>query len=692
MKLRTVICAAAACALVATVGTAAWAVPAQPMQGLTLSGAAHIQNIGDTTYAAASQGETLTLGTTGQSLRVESITLNLEGYDASAISYSAHVQNVGWIDAVGNGEACGTSGQALRMEAVTISLGEELSANYSIYYRAHVQNIGWMAWACDGAPVGSQGKALRIEALQVVILPAGSAAPTSDDQASDKAFTRDTGDGLLNYTAHVQNDGWQGYVSDGETAGTEGRSLRVEALKANTLVEGLGVEYRTYVQNLEWTDWAADGALAGTEGQSLRVEAIEARLTGEQAENYHIYYRAHVQNIGWLDWACDGDAAGSADGARRMEAFQMVIVADGEDAPGGTDMPFVSPDLVTLACQTYSVNSTEWASVATGETAGTTGESRALLGIALSVEDAPAQGSISYTAHLSNIGWTDAATDGAQLGTLSDANPVECLTISLAGRLSEVYDIYYRTHINNYGWSGWACNGAKCGSTGLGRTLEAYEVKLVPKGGPAPGSTLHTYSDERGFLAADRLRALLGIVEDYRASFDHGSKPASCQKYIVLHDTEGTGSAASVINYWDGNGSGVAAHFIVNMDGTVWQCVGMDRIAHHAGYGNAGHNAYFGVTDESRDDKRGTVSIGSYCPDYGMNSYSIGIEMVHASGSSYYPEAQLNALDTLIAYIDAYYGFESTIIDHKDWRNGNSDTSAGFAGYLANYKDHRTHY
>ena len=64
--------------------------------------------------------------------------------------------------------------------------------------------------------------------------------------------------------------------------------------------------------------------------------------------------------------------------------------------------------------------------------------------------------------------------------------------------------------------------------------------------------------------------------------------------------------------------------------------------------------------------------------------------MVHVGGQGY-PEEQLEALDGLIAYIDAYYGFESTIIDHKAWRSGNSDTSPEFAGFLANYQDHRTH-
>lgn len=190
---------------------------------------------------------------------------------------------------------------------------------------------------------------------------------------------------------------------------------------------------------------------------------------------------------------------------------------------------------------------------------------------------------------------------------------------------------------------------------------------------------------------ADDLRSQLSITEDYRASFVHGDKGAEFQKYIVLHDTEGEGEASGVVDYWDGNGAGVAAHFIINKDGSIVQCVPLDKITHHAGYGDTGHNAQYGVEDESRDDFVGTVPIGDWAADYGMNSYSVGIEMVHVGGSGDYPEEQLAALDNLIAYIDAYYGFESEIIDHKAWRTGNSDTSPEFAGYLANYQDHRTH-
>ena len=215
---------------------------------------------------------------------------------------------------------------------------------------------------------------------------------------------------------------------------------------------------------------------------------------------------------------------------------------------------------------------------------------------------------------------------------------------------------------------------------------------------------------------AKKLFKKLKIKEDYRKSFKHGDKGPEYQKYIVLHDTEGEGDAQGVIEYWDGNERGVAAHFIVNKDGTIMQCVPLDKIAHHAGYGDTGHNKEYGVEDqiahhagygdtghnkeygvedESRDDKVGTTEIGDWASDYGMNSYSVGIEMIHVGGSGDYPEKQLEALDGLIAYIDAYYasyGVEpSKIIDHKAWRTGNSDTSEEFADYLKNYQDHRTH-
>lgn len=183
----------------------------------------------------------------------------------------------------------------------------------------------------------------------------------------------------------------------------------------------------------------------------------------------------------------------------------------------------------------------------------------------------------------------------------------------------------------------------------------------------------------------------IGIVESFRPSLSHGSKGAEFQKYIVLHDTEGDSDPMSVVNWWESNGNLIAAQFVIGKDGTIVQCVSMDEIAHHAGFGDTGHNDMYGIVEDGRDDMAGTSSIGSWASDYGMNAWSIGIELVHTGTDAPYPEEQLEALDRLIAHIDAYYGFESQIIDHKAWRSGNSDTSPAFREHLAQYQTMRRH-
>jgi N-acetyl-anhydromuramyl-L-alanine amidase AmpD len=198
---------------------------------------------------------------------------------------------------------------------------------------------------------------------------------------------------------------------------------------------------------------------------------------------------------------------------------------------------------------------------------------------------------------------------------------------------------------------------------------------------------------------AAELRRELNIGNAEYASFIHGEKGAKYQKYIVIHDTEEELDPTGTVGLWLGkNSQKVATHFVVGRDGTVVQCVSLDKISHHVGWGNSGHNKKFGITEDGRDDgPTGSPANKSYS-DYAMGAWSVGIELCHVgtARSGYtrekdYPEAQLQALDKLIAYIDAYFGFESTIITHKEWRTSNSDTSREFEPYLKNYKKQRSH-
>ena len=100
----------------------------------------------------------------------------------------------------------------------------------------------------------------------------------------------------LTYTTHVQNIGWQNWVTTGGSSGntsamsgTSGRSLRLESIKIK--VNGnsnLGIKYKTHIQNIGWQDWKYDGDMSGTTGMSYRLEEIRIERTGSDKDKYDV--------------------------------------------------------------------------------------------------------------------------------------------------------------------------------------------------------------------------------------------------------------------------------------------------------------------------------------------------------------------------------------------------------------------
>ena len=72
----------------------------------------------------------------------------------------------------------------------------------------------------------------------------------------------------IKYCSHVEKKGWESDFSkaDGQTSGTTGQSLRLEAIKIklDNLPSGVSVKYRTHVESIGWQGWVSDGQLAGT--------------------------------------------------------------------------------------------------------------------------------------------------------------------------------------------------------------------------------------------------------------------------------------------------------------------------------------------------------------------------------------------------------------------------------------------
>ncbi len=147
-------------------------------------------------------------------LDTNQVTINLDR--SMKVLYSAHVQNIGWTNWVKNDEISGTVGEELRLEAIQIKL-LNTPDNVGIEYNVHVQNIGWQGWKRDGEIAGTTGQDLRIEAIEIRLV--------------DKNTNKEVDNMTVSYQSHIQGIGWQREKVDGETSGTTGQELRIEALK-----------------------------------------------------------------------------------------------------------------------------------------------------------------------------------------------------------------------------------------------------------------------------------------------------------------------------------------------------------------------------------------------------------------------------------------------------------------------------
>ena len=284
-------------------------------------------------------------GTQGESKRLEGIEIKVSGNPNLGVRYKSHVQTNGWeTEWKENGELSGTEGQSKRIEAIRIELTGSDAYKYDVWYCVHAQHFGWLNWACNGASAGTTGFAYRLEGIKILILPKESNVPANEGTLTSAFYSRQDGPELnmvvvegVAYNTHVQSDGWQEYVMNGEVSGTCGQSKRMEGVHIELINQPYSgdIEYRTHVQGYGWQEkWRKNGDLSGTIEQSKRMEAIQVRLTGEMAEHYDVYYRVHVRSIGWLGWGSNGESAGTAGFYKRLEAIQIILVDKGSGSPG----------------------------------------------------------------------------------------------------------------------------------------------------------------------------------------------------------------------------------------------------------------------------------------------------------------------------------------------------------------------
>ena len=574
---------------------------------VSLSYSAHVSNIG--WMGAVAGGETA--GTTGRGLPLEALRLVLsdastgEPLGADAISVEAHVSNVGWQAAVGNGGTAGTTGQSRAVEALRVRLSADLSARYTVWYRVHSAEFGWLGWACDGADAGSAGYGRAVQAVQVAVLPKGDPAP---GDTSTPFVDRSSEPPSVSYRAHVAGIGWQGAVSDGAVAGTTGQGRALEALSGSVSWYGHGsssLEVRAHVSNVGWQGWTSGAA--GTTGRSLAVEALQFRLSGGAASSYDVWYRVHCSDYGWLGWAKDGASAGTVGLAKAVQAVQVVLVPKGGAAPGPAGGAFRGAG-ERLSGSALSVSGSPAGSSFSGGVLTLGSERGPVLGsVAATVDNLESDGSVCYRGLLLGSGWQgETSSDGAQLGASGGGLQLKAVRFELSGGLAERYDVWYRSCDSARGWLGWASAGEPSGVESGASGLTAVQVALVAKGSGAPGPAEGAYVSgaasgpslvlqghvaERGWLPAVGGGEDVGTtgrglaLQAVRASLEGAGEGSSVS--VAAH-VAGIGwqDAASAPSYAGTVGQGRAVQAVrVSLSGPVSERYDVWYRVHAAGYG-----------------------------------------------------------------------------------------------------------
>ena len=453
----------------------------------------HVSNIG--WQAQVNNGDIS--GTTGLSKAVEAYKINLN-YSESTLNYQTYSSKYGWQEMTSSGNVSGTTGKSIPIEAIKINFQGKILEDFDIYYRVHVSNIGWMDWAKNGEIAGTSGYSNRkIEAMQIKLIKKGDAAPGSTKNHYYENYS-------IEYQSHISDIGWQSTRYNGNISGTTGKSKKMEAISIainNKILSG-NIYYQTYVQGIGWQSEVSSGNISGTTGKSKRIEAIKIRITDAISESYDVYYRVHVSNIGWMGWTSNGASAGTIGYNYQIEAIQIKLLKKDDNTLSNESNSFISKDS-TISYSSH-VSDIGWMNyVNDGDISGTTGNSKRLEALIIKMSNESEQNMISYQTHVSDIGWMSEVNGNSISGTTGKKKKIEAIRIKLNGEYAQKYDIYYRVHVESIGWMDWAKNGENAGTSGQALQVEAIQIKMVLKDSTAPGTTDIPYREAKWVKESD---------------------------------------------------------------------------------------------------------------------------------------------------------------------------------------------
>lgn len=440
----------------------------------SLSYQVHMEAHGDSSFFSAGQ----VAGLPGKGYRMES--LLIEGSEDLGIRYGVHVENIGWQAERVQGTPAGTKGQALRIEALWIDMDDEVKKTHSLIYRVYVEGTGWLPYSKNGERTGSEGLSSRIEAIDIQLV--------SNESLHNYHIQNIL---LQNKTiigeAHVQNMGW---ISQNSTNifGTTGKGLRLEAIRWNEIPSELQLSHDTHISQIGWTGFKDSSNIAGTVGRSLAMEAIKLQLTGPQKEYYDVYYRAHVEKIGWLDWAKNAEVSGTTGYGLKIEALEIRILPKNRKPSKETYLPSkIILEEIQVNYKAHIQNHGWLSPVSNGETAGFTNSSLRLEAMQITQTTNPFV-HLEYRSYSEDLGWGQYVHSSAESGSIGLGKKLEAIEMRLSGLLSSHYEVYYRLHQSGSGWLDWASSTHPTGIIGVDTSFDAVEVTLLPRTTPFTGN------------------------------------------------------------------------------------------------------------------------------------------------------------------------------------------------------------
>jgi uncharacterized protein YjdB len=87
------------------------------------------------------------------------------------MQYMAHLEGIGDVPFVNEGQFIGTRGQSRRLEGFAIRLTEPAAAKFDVVYMAHLQGTGDTGFFQNGQFCGTRGQSRRVEGILVRVSP-----------------------------------------------------------------------------------------------------------------------------------------------------------------------------------------------------------------------------------------------------------------------------------------------------------------------------------------------------------------------------------------------------------------------------------------------------------------------------------------------------------------------------------------